>query len=570
VADPPLRQAFRDTRAALEAAADTHGDREAYVEPGGRITFAEWVDRARGIAAQFADLGIGKGDVVMLWLPSGIDYAICYAAAAMIGAITTGLNTRLGPREIEAVVAQADPSLIVADGQLGDIPTGGRPVLPRASLSAASSHAGPLPAMTLDHNDPVAVIFSSGTTGVPKGAVFDAANLAAGAASAGVMSAPYDRRLTSTPFAHAGYMFKLWDQLLWGTTLVIGPAPWSAAGMFATLRDERVTVAGAVPTQWAKLLDVDGVCRETLPDLRIGVAATAPAPPELVRRVADRIGVPLVVRYAMTECPTICGTAPDDSPDVSFRTVGRPAAGMAVRVAGDGVVEVVGPCVMRGYWRNPELTATVLRDGWLRTGDIGRLGDDGNLSIVGRSGDMYIRGGYNVHPVEVEQVLTGHPGVKHAAVVGRSAPVIGEIGVAFVVPADVADPPSLQELRAHVRGELADYKAPDEVMVVEQLPLTPMLKPDRAALRELVQRRRYPISARYPISLPELNSRNGSESWEVCTVGLPSSPAPHAARVAPTRSGWPPTAPTSSRWTSAGISTRWTTPTLPPTSSMRP
>jgi acyl-CoA synthetase (AMP-forming)/AMP-acid ligase II len=276
-------------------------------------------------------------------------------------------------------------------------------------------------------------------------------------------------------------MFKLWDQLVWGTTLVVPPTPWSANGMFSVLRDEQITVAGAVPTQWAKLLEVDGVCRDSLPHLRIGVVATAPAPPDLVRAVVARIGVPLVVRYAMTECPTICGTEPDDPPEVQFRTVGRPATDMAVRIADDGVVEVSGPCVMRGYWRDPELTAAVLRDGWLRTGDVGTIGDDGNLTLVGRRGDMYIRGGYNVHPVEVEKVLADHPGVKAVAVVGKSAPVIGEIGVAFVVPA--GEPPSLQELRAYAKDRLADYKAPDELVIVDELPLTAMLKTDRATLR---------------------------------------------------------------------------------------
>jgi len=480
---PP--HAFADTRSLLEAAATVHGDREAYVEPGARISFAEWVSRARGVAVEFVSRGVGKGDVVVLWLPSGIDYATCYVAAAMIGAITTGLNPRLGRREIEAIVAQADPVLIVADQRLGDIPTGGAAVLARTSLSDACSRADPLPAVPLDRSDPVAIIFSSGTTGMPKGAVFDADNLAAAATSAGVMSAPHDQRLTSTPFAHAGYMFKLWDQLVWGTTVVIPPARWSAAGMFEVLRDERITVAGAVPTQWCKLLDLDEVSPEVLPLLRIGVVATAPASPELVRRVGDRIGVPLVVRYAMTECPTISGTSPDDPPDIQFRTVGRPAPGMAVRVVNGGI-EVRGPCVMRGYWRSPELTASVLHDGWLRTGDIGLLREDGNLSLTGRSSDMFIRGGFNVHPLEVEQVIATHPAVRQAAVVGLPAPVIGEIGVAVVVPADPDHPPSLDELRAHVSGELADYKAPDELVVVDELPLTPMLKPDRAALRELL------------------------------------------------------------------------------------
>lgn len=478
-------RSLANTRELLECAASVHGDVEAYVEPGARITFADWIGRARGVAAQFIELGVGKGDVVALWLPAGIDYATCYAAAAMIGAITTGLNPRLGRREIESVLQQATPAVLVVDDRLEALPCTGATVLHRDALRTDTT-APPLPPLELTRRDLVALIFTSGTTGVPKGAAYDADRLDAGAAAAGVMTAPYDRRLTSTPFAHAGYMFKLWDQLASGSTLVIPPTPWTAQGMFDVLRDERVTVAGAVPTQWAKLLEVDGVSRETLPHLRIGVVATAPAPPELVSRVADRIGVPLVVRYAMTECPTICGTEPTDSAEVQFRTVGRPAAGMEVRVDPDGVVEVNGPCVMRGYWRNPELTAEVLRDGWLRTGDVGVLREDGNLSLVGRIGDMYIRGGYNVHPGEVERTLTTHPGVKQAAVVGRSAPVIGEIGVAVVVPESSADPPTLAQLRAHVAYDLADYKAPDELLVVDELPLTAMLKPDRMALRELI------------------------------------------------------------------------------------
>jgi acyl-CoA synthetase (AMP-forming)/AMP-acid ligase II len=485
VLPPPLTGSFADTPTLLTAAAEKYGDREAYVEPGGRISFAEWVGRARGIAAEFVSRGVGKGDVVALWLPSSIDYATCYAAAAMVGAVTTGMNPRLGRREIDSLLYQADPALIVADDMLGHIATGGRPVLARSCLPASSVDDDPVGAAGLDRHDHVALIFSSGTTGLPKGVVFDGDNLAAAASSAGVMSAPYDRRLTSTPFAHAGYMFKLWDQLIWGTTLVIPPAPWSAAGMLAILREERITVAGAVPTQWAKLLEIEGVNTDVLQDLRIGVVASAPAPPGLVRAVTQRTGVPLVVRYAMTECPTICGTAPDDPPEVQFRTVGRPARGMSVRVVG-GAVEVCGPCVMRGYWRNAELTASVLRDGWLRTGDVGVLHDDGNLAIVGRSGDMYIRGGFNIHPVEVEQVIATHPRVKSAAVVGCPAPVIGEIGVAVVVPVDTDNPPSLADLRLYAQRELADYKAPDDLLVVDDLPLTPMLKPDRAALRTLV------------------------------------------------------------------------------------
>jgi acyl-CoA synthetase (AMP-forming)/AMP-acid ligase II len=273
VGHAPLSFDAIDARTMLETAAAVHGDIEAYVEPTARITFAQWIGRARGVATQLADLGVGKGDVVTLWLPSGIDYATCYAAAAMIGAITTGLNPRLGRREIESILQQADPALIVADEQLGALPDTGHRLLSRDALCTDTSQSMP-PSLELTRQDLVALIFTSGTTGTPKGAAFDADRLAAGAASSGVMSAPYDRRLTSTPFSHAGYMFKLWDQLVWGSTLVVPPTPWSAQGMFDVLRDERVTVAGAVPTQWTKLLDVDGVSPQALPHLRIGVVAT--------------------------------------------------------------------------------------------------------------------------------------------------------------------------------------------------------------------------------------------------------------------------------------------------------
>ena len=277
------------------------------------------------------------------------------------------------------------------------------------------------------------------------------------------MAAPFDRRLVPTPFAHAGYMAKLWEQLAWGMTIVISPTPWTAADMVALLGAERITVAGGVPTQWAKLLEEPGLDTIETGGLRIGVVATAPAPPELVERVTERLGCSLVVRYAMTESPSITGTEPGDPPDVSYRTVGRPQPGVTVELrdeagapvgAGEvGRVHVRSAGMMRGYWNAPELTADALgADGWLRSGDLGHLDPNGNLVLVGRVGDLYIRGGYNVYPLEVEHVLAEHPAVTEAAVLGVPAPVIGEIGVAFVVPVAGCDAPSLDELRGMVRS----------------------------------------------------------------------------------------------------------------------
>jgi acyl-CoA synthetase (AMP-forming)/AMP-acid ligase II len=307
------------------------------------------------------------------------------------------------------------------------------------------------------------------------------------------MCAPGDRRLGALPFAHAGYMGRLWDQLEKGITLVICSPGLPPADMLRLVAAERITVFGAVPTQWERLLRLPDVEDVDLSHVRVGTSASAPIRPEVVKEIAERLGFPVIVRYAMTESPTISGTEPDDPPDVQFRTVGRPQHGMEVSVsAGEGRAEpgevgqirVRGGCVMRRYWNAPELTEKAFDDeGWLVSGDLGYLREDGNLAIVGRATDMYIRGGYNIYPAEVEAVLALHPKVASVSVVGVPAPRIGEIGVAFVVPADQENPPTLEELRETVRIELSDYKAPDRLEIVDRLPANAMMKVDKGALR---------------------------------------------------------------------------------------
>ncbi len=492
----PLRGEHATLGEVLRAAADQHAEREAYVEGTARITYAEWIGRARTLAATLVERGVRPGDVVAIMLPSGIDYAVAYAAIAWVGGIATGLNTRLGSREIAAVLDRAAPALVIADVAGGFAPAGDdRAILARGEFPPPGAGVALAEVRT---DEPAVIVWTSGTTGVPKGAWYDHRNLAAAARTAGVMSAPYDRKLVATPFAHAGYMAKLWDQAAWGTTVIVSPVPWTATEMARILRTERITVAGGVPTQWGKLLEEPSmIAGGPLPDLRVGIAATAPASPELVRRTAELIGAPLVVRYAMTESPSICGTALDDPPEIQATTVGRPQDGMRVQVvdaAGApvphgviGRIRIHGPAVMRGYWGDPEQTAAVLdADGWLTSADLGFVTAAGNLTLVGRSGDMYIRGGYNVYPLEVENVLAEHPAIAKAAVVGLPAPVIGEIGVAFVVPDDPGAPPTLEELRRWVRDRLADYKAPDRLELLPELPVTAMLKTDRAALLGLL------------------------------------------------------------------------------------
>lgn len=482
---------------AMRAAVREHGDQQAYVEGARTLTFAEWDRAAAGVAERLAGRGVRPGEVVALLLPSGIDFAIAYAAVLRLGAVVTAVNTRLGAHEVGAILRASSPALVVRDDTVPwpAIDPGTRVIGHDDIDWAAAPTCEPGPASTSRPDDAAVIIWTSGTTGVPKGAWYDHRGLAAAVATAGAIGGRRERRLFSTPFAHAGYLAKVVEQLVSGSTLVVSPQPWSVQDMARLLVDERIDLAGGVPTQWAKLLTVPGLDRAVLPHLRVGVAATAPASPELVEAVRERLGCSLVVRYAMTEAPSITGTDPADPPAVQSRTVGRPQAGMAVRIvdADDvevgggetGHVQVRGACVMRGYWQAPALTEAAFCGDWLRTGDLGWIGHGGNLVLVGRSKEMYIRGGYNVYPLEVEHELADHPKVARVAVIGVETPVLGERGMAWVVPTDPDDPPTLRELREHVGARLADYKSPDDLRLVPELPVTAMLKVDKTALQRL-------------------------------------------------------------------------------------
>jgi acyl-CoA synthetase (AMP-forming)/AMP-acid ligase II len=483
------------TVALLRDTAQAVPDGEAFVDGATRLTFGNWDRAADGLAAALADRGVGRGDVVALLLPSSADYAICYAAAMRLGAITTGINLRLGAAEVASIVERTRPAIVVVDEGI-DPPAGLPSVLRRPELAALYELDPPPSFPRLDQSDPVAIVWTSGTTGVPKGAVFDHANLAAMAPGAGALSAPGDRRLSPLPFAHVGYMTRMWDELVSRITTVITPTPWRAAGALRLIEEERVTVGQGVPTQWALMLADPTFAATDVSSLRLASTGAARVPAELVREMRERLGCPVVVRYASTEASLITGTRLGDPDEVVAETVGRPSEGVELRLVAEdggpvprrevGLVQCRSGAAMRGYWEDPERTAEVLDpEGWVSTGDLGRLGDDGNLRLVGRRTEMYVRGGYNVYPAEVEAVLGEHPAVDKAAVVGLPAPVLGDVGWAFVVPLDgaVVDP---DELKAWCAARLADYKAPDHVRVVDDLPLTSMLKVDKRALAALV------------------------------------------------------------------------------------
>jgi acyl-CoA synthetase (AMP-forming)/AMP-acid ligase II len=322
--------------------------------------------------------------------------------------------------------------------------------------------------------------------------VFDHENLEAVAVGAGAIGAPFDRRLAPIPFAHVGYMSRAWEEVAKVITTVIPPTPWKADDTLRLMETERVTVGQGVPTQWRLMLDHPSFDTTDLSSLRIAGTGAATVPPDLVREMQQRLGVPVVIGYTSTEAAITTGTVPGDSPDVISRTVGRARENVELEVVDEGGRPVAdgdvgrvrcrSRAVMRGYWHDPERTAEVLdADGWLTTGDLGFLDERGYLTLVGRRSEMYIRGGYNVYPAEVEKVLSVHADVAQAAVLGAPDPVLGEIGVAFVVAAGEREP-SLDELRSWCRRELADYKAPDRLVLIDALPVTSVGKIDKLAL----------------------------------------------------------------------------------------
>lgn len=491
----------QDTVSLLRKTVTEHPDVDAFVESDGtRITFAEWDSAADGVAAGLADRGVGAGDVVCLLLPSSISYMVAYQASMRLGAVTTGVNMRLGVVEISAILETARPRVVLVDDSGPGLPAGakvpgGTAVVGWSALNQWRSSAPPaLPALRPD--DICVLCWTGGTTGRPKGVMFDHDNLRAVAAAAGVLSGPLDRRLSPLSFAHVGTMTRAWDEISRAMTTVLTPPHWTAGDALRLIQAERITVAQGVPTQWELMLRHPDFPTTDMSSLRLAATGGSRVPVDLIRRIRAALGVPFVNRYASTEAAIITGTVPDDPEDVIVETVGRPAYSVQLRIIGeDGVeahvgdvgrVQVRSPAVMRGYWKDPEATASAIdASGWLTVGDLGRLGTDGNLSLVGRVGEMFTRGGYNIYPIEVERVLAAHPAVRQVSVVARPDSVLGEASVAFVV---LDKPADAEELRTWVREQLADYKTPDEVVPLDALPVTSVGKVDR---RELADRASY-------------------------------------------------------------------------------
>ncbi len=470
-------------------------------DEGWELSYAD-LDRISDEAASgLCRLGVGVGDVVALVLPTIPEYMVCYVAAAKIGAVTAGVNPRLSPRERSGVLEVARPKVVIATRELA--PREGEvvevePARAADEMLAVLRGRGEARKVADDPDRPVAIVFTSGTTGAPKGVVFCNRQLSAVTAiDVGDAWGGGGRTIAGTALAHLGPMTKLPGTLRRGVTTHL-MTRWSAPEALRLTSELRMTTTGGIPTQVALMMRDERFDDYDLSCVKSIVLGGGPATPSLVREARERFGAPVVVRYSCTEAAIGVGTSPDSPPEDAEISVGRPLAGVELAILdGDdrpvrehevGSVCLRSPAVMTGYYRDPEATATAFtRDGYVRTGNLGWVDDSGRLRLVGRTKEMYVRGGYNVYPVEVEAVLAEHPAVGAVAVVPRPDDVMGEVGVAVVVPRDGHLSPGLEDLRSYAGERLASYKLPEELRVVESLPLTSMEKLDRASLEALVR-----------------------------------------------------------------------------------
>ncbi len=489
----------------LERDAALYPERVAVAMVGGpSLTFGELRDRVRRVAGGFRAAGIGRGDRVAVMADNGVVFFDVYLAAAYLGAAAVPINPQLAPGEIEYILKNAEPGLTIADvsstDRLSDVATAG-PVVEIGTAAYQELLAGaPLADEGhSDESDVALIIYTSGTTGRPKGVGLTQRGLAFNGLTMALVQRfrPDDVCLSTTPLYHAAAGTRVSSMLADGQTHVV-LGSFSPESFFAAVAEHRVTVSVLVPVQIRRILDHPDFDHADLSSLRLVVYGAASTDGALIRRAHERFGCGLYQAYGLSECVTnLTGLLPEDH-DLAMAgrpelldSCGRVVPGVRVELRDDdgaptapdevGEIWVRSEKVMAGYWRDPDRTAEVLVDGWLRTGDLGRMDRDGYLYIVGRAKDMLISGGINIYPREIEVVLHAHPSIAEAAVVGRPDPEWGERPVAFV---ELRPGGSLDRLPDWCRRHLAKVKVPDEFITVDRLPRTATGKIRKVELRE--------------------------------------------------------------------------------------
>ncbi|HET9428396.1 MAG TPA: AMP-binding protein [Allosphingosinicella sp.] len=505
---------------ALRRAADVAGDRTALVElmPEGfaSLTGAAATDRRWTYAALLADAEscarfllsrFAPGDRICLWAPNVPEWVVLQYGAALAGIVLVTANPALREGELRHVLRQSQAcALIHADHFRGsDMAAIALAVADEVRETISLSNwpgligepaAAELPLVA--PRSPAQIQFTSGTTGQPKGALLHHEGLVTNAAFvAGRLGQDRDVVVMPMPLFHtAGSVLGVLGCVTTLSTLVL-PVLFDPALILAAIERERAAIVSGVPTMFVAMLEQQQKDRRDVSSLRATMSGGSIVAPELRRRIEDAFGCSPITVYGQTELsPIVCQTAHDDPPVEKAETVGRPLPQVEVRIADpetnetlpvnvEGEIQARGYQAMLGYFGQPEATAKTLQaDGWLRTGDLGIMDEGLYVRVTGRLSDMIIRGGENIYPAEIEAELLRHPAVAEVAVFGLPDPHWGEIVAAAVrVPAGSAPPPA-DELKGHVRAQLAPQKAPSTWFLVDALPLTGSGKVQKFALRD--------------------------------------------------------------------------------------
>jgi len=481
-------------------AARAFGAAPAVIEDGRVTSFAELWTLIEQAARSFAGAGLARGEAVAIWAPNSRDWIVACVGAQLAGGVVVPLNTRLKGVEAAFILNRTRAAfLLLQDGFLGTdyaamldglaLPHLRRRIDLRADWpafltrgEAALSPPGP--------DDACDIMFTSGTTGEPKGVVAlhgqTIRTFAAWRDATGVRAG--DRYLIVNPFFHSfGYKAGWLVCLMVGATII----PMQTLDMprlVELVTAHRVTVLPGPPAIFQTMLASDMAAAD-FSSIRLAVTGAANVPPALVQSMRETLGIDAVLTgYGLTEsCGVVTMSSVDDPPEAVTGTCGRPIPGVEVRidapVGAPGEILVRGYNVMAGYFEDAAATAQAIdADGWLHTGDVGVFDDAGRLIITDRLKDMYITGGFNCYPAEIEQILQRHPDIAQAAVIGVPDARLGEVGHAFVVPrAGRALAP--EDVVSWARAAMANYKAPRGVDVVPSLPLNAAGKVMKHALR---------------------------------------------------------------------------------------
>ena len=522
---PLIEQTIGDN---LDATVAAHPDREALVDvaSGRRWTYTQLLHDVDALALALLDAGVATGDRVGIWAPNCPEWTLTQYATAKIGAILVNINPAYRSHELKYVLGQAGITTLIAAPKFktsnyarmieqvrGECPDLARVVLigetswsdladAGAKALAADGGRERLAAVqkSLKNTDAINIQYTSGTTGFPKGATLSHRNILNNGFFVGELCSytAEDRVCIPVPFYHCfGMVMGNLACTSHGATMVI-PAPgFDAALTLQTVVDERCTSLYGVPTMFIAELALPDFDRYDLTSLRTGIMAGSPCPEHTMRQVMERMHMEEVsICYGMTETsPVSLQTRKNDTVEQRTQTVGRVGPHLEVMVVDPVTYEPVkrgepgelctkGYSVMLGYWNQGDKSAEAIVDGWMHTGDIAAMDDDGYVAITGRIKDMVIRGGENIYPREIEEFLYNHPDIVDAQVIGVPDEKYGEELMACVRMVDGAEPLTVESLRAYCDGKLAHYKVPRYVRVMDEFPMTVTGKIRKIDLRE--------------------------------------------------------------------------------------